>query len=114
MAKYIFYACTGEELVRYACEHILLASKKPSTNISTASLLAESGVFAFSDRSAEIWGTLHCGLPILPPHEQVDHDCNKLVAFFQTRRYNCRAKMRYNCRMDMRYLCKCIKSHRRN
>jgi O-methyltransferase len=75
MAKYIFYACTGEQGVRYAAE---LCKHVNSEQSSINQLLDDCGVVAFCDRAPELSGTQYLGREVISPKELKNREFDKI------------------------------------
>jgi len=75
--KYLFYACSGEGIVRYVCQLIGKYIDEPyAAPIET--LLDDLSVIAFSDSAEELWGTLHFGRQVIPPAKIAEENFDKI------------------------------------
>ena len=81
MERIIFYACSCEELTRYACESIK-STAKHSLNIinhcNIEGLLDECGVIYFCDTSSQRWGQKHYGRTVISPAQLKECEFDKI------------------------------------
>lgn len=71
--KFVFYGCVPDIVLQYICD---LMDRGQG---SVKKKLAQIGAVAFSDRSEELWGTEHFGLPVVAPHELNSIEYEKII-----------------------------------
>lgn len=75
MANYIFYPCSCEELVRYACEIIL---GKDFPDISTEELINKCGNVVFADTTIKLQENGYFGHKVIPQEKIADAEFDRV------------------------------------